>query len=102
MRVAASPFGAPNVFMRSNDGINPLIDVVPSTVGGHDHFSFGFSKPGIYDLGIQGFATSPSGTLTDSGIFRFVVGSATAIPEPSSFACFLVLSIPAILRRQRR
>jgi surface-anchored protein len=93
--------GSPNVFMRSNDGVNPAIDVIPSTVGGHDHFNYAFSKPGIYDLGIEGFATSLGGTLTDPGIFRFVVGSATAVPEPSSFLLLVAFGIPTILRRYR-
>jgi surface-anchored protein len=92
-------FGPPNVFMRTNDGINPLVDFLPSTVGGHDHYNFAFTKVGIYDLEIEGFATTGAGmTLTDSGSFRFLVGSATAIPEPGSLALLAVCGCFVALR----
>ncbi len=96
-------FGPPNIFMRSNDGINPAIDLIPSLVGGHDHYSFAFTKAGIYDLDFEGFASGPGGNLTDTGTFRFVVGSATAIPEPSSLTLLAALGVGNVstIRRKR-
>lgn len=96
-------FGAPSVYMRTNDGINPAIDFVPSIVGGHDHYNFGFSKVGIYDLDIQGYASGPGGNLTDPGTLRFVVGSATVVPEPSSLALLVVcgFGFTSTMRRKR-
>ena len=91
-------FGAPNVFMRTNDGINPAIDFIPSAVGAHDHFNYGFTKIGIYDLDIEGYASGPGVSLTDSGTFRFVVGSSTAIPEPSSLALLAACGCVVALR----
>lgn len=96
-------FGEPNVFMRTNDGINPSIDFVPSLIGGHDHYNFAFTKEGIYDLEIEGYASGSGSNLTDSGTFRFLVGNATAIPEPGSVALLAVggLGLVSTIRRKR-
>jgi surface-anchored protein len=88
-----------SVFMRSNDGINPAIDVIPSLVGGHDHYNFAFTKAGVYHLDIEGFAIGPGISLTDSGTFRFAVGTATAVPEPNSL---LLLAACGFLVAPRR
>ena len=37
-------FGAPVVYFRSNDGTDPLVDYIPSAVGRHDHYNYGFTK----------------------------------------------------------
>jgi surface-anchored protein len=92
-------FGPPNIFMRTNDLINPAVDFLPSTVGGHDHYNFAFTKEGIYDLEIEGYASGPGGDLTDTAVFRFAVGS-VAIPEPSSL--FLLAACGSIIALRRR
>lgn len=95
--------GGANVFMRTNDLINPAIDFVPSIVGGHDHYFFGFTEPGIYDLEIEGYASGPGGNLTSPGTFRFAVGDATAVPEPHSLALLTTFGIGFVssVRRKR-
>lgn len=95
-------FGPPNVRMRTNDGINPTIDFLPSTVGGHDHFNFAFTKEGIYDLEIEGYASGPGVSLTDSGIFRFAVGSATVVPEPNSLALLAACGAVVVSAKRRK
>ncbi len=95
-------FGAPIVFAKSVDGIDPGFDVVPSLVGGHDHYNYAFTKDGIYDIGIEGYASGPGGSLTDSGTYRFVVGSSTAVPEPNSLILLLAGSMGAVRFRRFR
>ncbi len=90
-----------NVFMRSNDGVNPVFDLFNVSIGGHDHASWGFTKEGVYDLTIQGFASGPAGSFTDTGTFRFVVGSLTAVPEPSSLVLVLLGASASAWRRKR-
>jgi len=90
-----------NIFMQTNNGINPTQDFYNIGIGSHDHANFGFTKEGVYDLDIQGFASGPAGSFTDSGTFRFVVGSLTAVPEPSSLALLIAGSCTAVLSRRR-
>ena len=91
-----------NVFMQTNNGINPAQDLYNIGIGSHDHANYGFSKEGVYDLDIQGFASGPAGSFTDSGTFRFVVGSLTAVPEPSSMVLLIAGASASLLSRRRR
>ncbi len=81
-------FGSFNFHMVSNDGVSPADSLSPG-IGTHaTHVSWGFSSEGVYDLTLQASVFDPTlnggTTLTDTGTFRFVVGSATAVPEPAS------------------
>jgi surface-anchored protein len=60
-------------------------------VGGHDHYNFGFTTEGIYDVAftVRGMHTS-DGLKTDSGVFRFAVG-ASAVPEPGGLTLVFLL-----------
>jgi surface-anchored protein len=71
--------------------------------GGHDHYDWGFTAPGIYELtftveGVldDGFATPVSDTAT----FTFAVGA--PIPEPSAFAALAGLSALGLAATRRR
>ncbi len=76
----------PTISMSTFDGISNA-DRIDIAAGSHNHYFFGFSQQGIYELSITASATRTEGAniqnLTDSGVFRFGV---TAVPEPSSLA----------------
>jgi surface-anchored protein len=60
-------------------------------VGGHDHFNWGFTKPGVYELELTFSGTHiTDGLLSASGRFTFLVGDTTVVPEPGAW--LLVLS----------
>jgi len=67
-------FGTPVVKFASYDGIGEDDDFT-QIVGGHDHYNWGFSKPGIYEveIGATGMRVGAD-TVVGSGIFRFLVG----------------------------
>lgn len=53
----------------------------------HDHFNWGFTEAGIYDLTFQASGTHINdGFQSATATFRFLVGSSTAVPEPTSMA----------------
>jgi surface-anchored protein len=71
--------------------------------GTHSHWNIGFTEEGVYDVELTASATHNTlGLLTDTETFRFVVGSATAVPEPSSLSLLAVIGGAATLRRRRR
>lgn len=95
-------FGNSNVLFQTNNGINPAVDLYSIGIGSHNHANWGFTKEGIYNLTIEGFADLRSGgQLTDTGTFTFAVGSATAVPEPSSIALIAVCSAGLFAARRR-
>jgi surface-anchored protein len=78
-------FGSPTVKYASADGVNVVLggvddeqdDDFPQGVGGHDHYHWGFSKPGVYrvQLGATGMRVGV-GQVHGSGVFTFLVGDA--------------------------
>ena len=73
---------APNVFMSTSDGITSN-DSLWILAGGHQHFNFGFSAPGRYEVTVKGSAFSEdsnagsTGAKTESSpvTYYFSVGS---------------------------
>lgn len=77
-------FGNPQVKFASSDGIEIDLtgvddeqdDDFSQNIGGHDHYNWGFSKPGVYEvqLGAAGNRVGV-GAVQGSGIFTFLVGN---------------------------
>ena len=84
-------------------GVDPGDDVFDFGVGVHDHVSYGFSQEGVYNVEVTAKADFVAGGfVTDVETLRFVVGSATAIPEPGSFAALAFGMVVLSVRRRRR
>ena len=95
------PFGDPRVLFRTNDGLrNP--DIINPDIGSHAHYNWGFTAEGVYDLTILATANRGSDAFTTEGTFRFVVGSATAVPEPSSLAMLSLAGVSLSFLIKRR
>lgn len=92
-------FGSPLVALSSASGI----DSFDFTTGGHDHYNWGFTAPGVYELTftVGGILTGESAPITDTATFTFAVGT-TAIPEPSSFAALAGLGTLGLAAARRR
>ena len=73
-------FGAANVKMQTNDGVDSLFDREVIPPGTHAHYNWGFTQPGTYELGITVSSTHPT--------FGFQSGTETitvhVVPEPGS------------------
>jgi surface-anchored protein len=92
-------FGAPTVKLSSTSAI----DTFNVTTGGHTHYDWGFTAPGVYELAftVTGTLAGPGGaTLSDSATFTFAVG--TPIPEPSAFAALAGLAALGLAATRRR
>jgi surface-anchored protein len=90
-------FGSPLVKFDSADGIGPD-DLLPLVIGGHDHYNWAFTQPGMYRVGLvwQG-EHRLDGPRSVAADFRFGV---TQIPEPG-LAALLSLSLVFVLWRHR-
>ena len=85
----------PNFFASSVDG---LPDAFAGPLGGEDHFNFGFTALGTYDVGFRVSGTHDTdGFKSHSATFRF-----EAVPEPSSLAVLATLGIAGTFVRRRR
>ena len=94
--------GGPNVLMQTVDGINSD-DSIEFGVGFHDHINYGFTQEGIYDVELTATASFfGGGSVEDVETFKFLVGSATAIPEPGSLAVLASGSVGLLVRRRRK
>lgn len=91
----------PNVYMTTSNGIDGT-DLYAMTPGGHAHFNYGFTEPGIYDVTFQwnGMHTS-DGLISASETFTFGV---TAVPEPGEIGLAMALGLAGFLgvRQWRR
>jgi surface-anchored protein len=90
-------FGQPIVHLASADGITAA-DSHALTVGGHAHYNWVFTQPGMYALEFTFTGTHlTDGPKSASSTFTFGV---TQVPEPGS-AAFVALATTALLRRRR-
>jgi surface-anchored protein len=90
-------FGSPTMKMATGDGISAA-DTISLSVGGHDHFNYGFTQPGIYNLTFQWDGEhAVDGVVSATGTYSFGV---TTVPESSSTA-LLALGALALFARRR-
>lgn len=88
----------PDFYMATSDGISAA-DEIEVSVGGHDHYAFGFTKPGIYELTFEVRGTVGGNPVTDTATFHF-----EAVPEPGALAmlgCAGALLAGVVYRRRR-
>lgn len=89
----------PEVKMATSDGITGA-DGFFQTVGGHDHYNFGFTTPGVYYLTFRWDGSHKNdGEVTASDTFAFGV---TAVPEPAATAAGTALALAAFGLWRRR
>jgi hypothetical protein len=104
---------------QNDAGGNPIVfasSLVPTPTGNswtqnafsHDHFFYGFTGEGVYDVSLtirganSGVAPIAAGNYTDTAVFRFATGNAIAsVPEPSSL-WFIGLAVTGSLLHRRR
>lgn len=92
-------FGNPQVKMATSDGITSA-DSFQLAVGGHDHFNFGFTEPGIYYVGLEWNGNHVTdGPQSASGTFAFGV---TVVPEPGETAALAALGLVGFALWRRR
>lgn len=103
---SVSNFTGPGEFSIWQDGVTPNFFVSTADnllswsgpIGGHDHYNYGFTEAGIYDIELTVSAThATDGFVSDTASFRFA-----AVPEPSGFALIATLGLGALSRRRRR
>lgn len=86
---------APNVPNGSNSMLFPS----------HEHYFWAFTAEGLYDITFTANGThSTDGPKSATGTYRFLVGDATAVPEPGSIALLCAGTVGVIggIRRRRR
>lgn len=102
-----SNFSGPGEFSIWQNGVTP--DFFVSTadgllswtgpVGGHDHYNYGFTEAGLYDVELTVSAThATDGPVSDTASFRF--SAVTSIPEPSGSALLATLGLGVLTRRR--
>jgi surface-anchored protein len=89
----------PIVFMATSDGIG-MDDKVFVVAGGHSHFNFGFTAPGIYEVTVSasGFI---NGQMLQSDPVTYYFG-VEAVPEPGVVALLAGSALPAFCLLRRR
>jgi surface-anchored protein len=97
-------FGSPEVKFDTADGIDPTNDDnFAQSAGGHDHYNWGFTKPGVYQLELTATGTHASnGQASGSGVFTFYVTN--AVPEPGGALLALIgmFGLPGFRRGRSR
>jgi len=97
----SDPFGSPVVKWDPIDGLAD--DAFDAAVGGHDHYVFGFTALGTYDLEITASGSylgpdglGPAENVSSTETFTFVV-----VPEPASLALLAAGGVVGLARRRR-
>lgn len=94
-------FGSPVVKMASSDGFSGA-DTMSMIPGGHDHYFFGFTEPGVYQVTLKWDGThTGDGAISATETFAFGV---TAVPEPGEVGVAVALGLGGLawFRNRRR
>ncbi len=90
-------FGEPTQFMNSTD--LGTYNSVAQDAGGHEHYNWGFTAEGIYEIEFEATGTPEGGSPLSSGVQTYTFN---VVPEPSTYA-LLGLSAGAVgLMRWRK
>ncbi|MDX1931586.1 MAG: choice-of-anchor M domain-containing protein [Capsulimonadales bacterium] len=98
--------GGISVLWQSNNGFDNT-DLINVSVGAHDHYNFGFSSAGIYEVTIEAIGTPTDGGPSTSGLVTYTFGVGTtllqaAAPEPGTFALLGLGLVGAVVARRRK
>jgi surface-anchored protein len=81
-------FGTPVELFATSDGVTSA-DSFSQITGGHDHYNWGFTATGVYQVMIEALLTHVADAthgspyvVTGTSVVTFLVGSDTAIPIP--------------------
>jgi surface-anchored protein len=104
-----NPFGSSIVYWATSNGIDDgeghYTDVYTSSIPAHSHANWAFTAEGVYEIQMQISGVLADGTtLVESEImtFTFLVGNATAVPEPGTVAILASGALCLALRTWRR
>lgn len=91
--------GDPLVALSSTPGGQASFNVI---TGGHQHYNWGFTAPGVYELTftVSGTLVGEPAPITDTATYSFAVG--TPIPEPASAAALAGVAILGLAATRRR
>ena len=92
-------FNPPDVKMASSDGFSgaDTMSVVP---GGHDHYFYGFTKAGVYQVTLRWDGEhTVDGAISATDTFAFGV---TVVPEPADVGWIAALGLGAFAWHRRR
>jgi len=85
------------------DGVDANAFNLP--VGGHEHYTFGFTQEGYYTLTLQFSGThATDGFKTASGTFGFLIGPNAVVPEPSTSGLLIAVGLAFLVffRKSRK
>lgn len=111
----SGPSGAHFSVWQSSFSTTPLMSTADpasnpgftTSIGGHGHFNLGFTEEGVYDVTWTASGThNTDGFVSGTGTFKFVVGSATAVPEAGTASLLALGSLGLLVggfhQRRRR
>lgn len=92
----------PVPYMATSDGIDSS-DSLTMNPGGHDHYNWGFTEEGVYQIDFRVYGTHVTdGYLEDSGTLTFAVGNNTAVPEPGAWMILPGLAVLGLVMHYGR
>lgn len=78
--------GTPTPLYSSVDGIDAINDSFARSIGGHDHYGWGFTQPGVYHVVLGANATHTSAGMVDGvATYTFLVGDDASLNQPGDY-----------------